>query len=417
MNISIFNKLINIGVDQENDQTEIAQKTKTINILCLYAIVGLFAFSLLNIRLGFFDLVIVDFVISFLSLVSVYLNYKRQYDKSKILLFVVGPLLFLYFPVFVGNVGNQYYNIMFLTIGIYVFNDKKNIIYYTIYIACLHAITIYLTTYSTYNEKYKILEPINEVPSLVTAIVVIIVIVLMFKFDTIKYQKKINQQKDELEKKVAELAVKNELANSLLKELNHRVKNNLQLVSSLFIMQSYKTTDAHTKQALDEARNRIDTVALMHQRLYKENKELQTNLNLYIRELANYVLQSSGQIDETTIAIDDITLSMEDTLHIGLIVNELLTNILKYGIHTETNKTKVWISIASNENQVTISIRDNGQGFPESFSIDNTKSFGLELVRAIVLQHDGTFNFSNKQGASIELTLTINSIKNAMSFS
>ena len=407
MNKNIFHKLTNIGIDNNDNQTVIAQQTKAINILCLYAIVGLIGFGILNARLGFYELVLVDGSIALVALAAMYLNHKKQYEKGKAVLFIVGPLFFLYFPLFVCNVGNQYYNLMFLTIGFYVFDNKKQIFYYTTYIAFLHGITLYLLKHATHDEKYKILEPINDVPSMITAIVLIIIIVVMFKFDTIKYQRRIDNQNAELEKKVEELAEKHDFANNLLKELNHRVKNNLQLVSSLFLMQSYKTTDAATKQALDEARNRIDTVALVHQRLYKDNTVLETNLKTYITELTNYVLQSSGHFTPSNIELttDDIFLKTEKILHIGLIVNEMMTNILKHGLNKNNEPNKVAVSVLKELDVITILICDNGTGFPPNFTVDKSNSFGLELVNSIIFQHEGSIHIENNSGAMVTITL------------
>jgi two-component sensor histidine kinase len=202
----------------------------------------------------------------------------------------------------------------------------------------------------------------------------------------------------------------------LLKEIHHRVKNNLQITSSLLSLQSNYISDPHAREIFLEGQNRISSIALVHEKLYKSNNLSRINFSEYIEELAHLLLSSFG-IEENRIRLsiskESILLKIEIAVPLGLIINELLSNSIK---HAFPNGRQGEISIKfkkENGELQFISLSDNGIGVSKDFEINNTKTLGLKLVQTLVKQLDAKLkvitntsgiqfivDFSKTEGAS-----------------
>ncbi|MDX5346142.1 MAG: hypothetical protein LPJ89_09995 [Hymenobacteraceae bacterium] len=215
----------------------------------------------------------------------------------------------------------------------------------------------------------------------------------------------INSQREALEQKTRELEnsvkianAQNEHINILLRELNHRVKNNLQVVSSLLNLQAYAVTDESARNAILASKNRLVSMVLIHQRLYHHENRTQIFMPDYLRELSeNIMLTYYGQFDEELIQynVDPLWLNVEKAIPLGLISNEIITNCFKHTVNTKTG-TKICVELKQAESQYMLSISDNGAGFIEA---EKPKSFGMQLVKSLVKQLNGTHQTYNNNGA------------------
>lgn len=177
----------------------------------------------------------------------------------------------------------------------------------------------------------------------------------------------------------------------MMNELHHRVKNNFQLVSSLAKLQSYETDDPKTKEILHEFSNRINSLALTHEQLLiNENDAIATPLKDYIIALCDNLIQ---QIDSSKITIEvnavDDKISMKYVILIGIIVNELVTNSLKYAFNNSKNG-HIIINFNKINEQIELVYLDNGIGFPFDILNSDNDSFGIDLIKNITAQMDGT---------------------------
>lgn len=191
----------------------------------------------------------------------------------------------------------------------------------------------------------------------------------------------------------------------LMKEIHHRVKNNLQVISSLLDLQSLTIKDKHASEAIKESRDRVYSMALIHQNLYKEENVIGIEMNDYINKLAESLFESyhSGK---NRIAlktdIDNVVLDVDMVIPIGLVLNELISNSLKYAFGKNGTGT-LFISFKKYENELLLEVKDNGAGFPKDMDVFKTTSFGYKLVKAFAQKLKAKLEVYNDNGACILL--------------
>ncbi|MBD2435436.1 PAS domain-containing protein [Nostoc sp. FACHB-110] len=194
----------------------------------------------------------------------------------------------------------------------------------------------------------------------------------------------------------------------LLKEIHHRVKNNLAIVSSLIQMQSRRTQDAQANEILRDSHNRIASIALVHETLYSSKDLANIDFSQYISKLTTHLFDSYNtkyQQIEIKTQIEDVILDIEIAVPCGLIINELISNALKYAFPDERNgKIKVKF-YQENEHDLILLIQDNGIGLPENFDSQKSKTLGINLVRGLVQQLRGSMTINCQQGTEFRIFL------------
>jgi len=201
------------------------------------------------------------------------------------------------------------------------------------------------------------------------------------------------------------LASRSEENERLLKEVHHRVKNNLEIVSSLLELQADKLTDPEASKAIQAGRSRILSIGLLHQKLYQDRAVGSVEMAGYLRDLVELLMQTYGsekQVD-LDLQLDAITFELEQALPLGLIVNELVTNAMKYAFTADRvgqlqvgfqeptpGAYKVWVA-------------DNGAGKAEGAALSGT-GFGSELIRLLTIQLAGKVVETNKGGLKVEVS-------------
>ena len=193
----------------------------------------------------------------------------------------------------------------------------------------------------------------------------------------------------------------------LLKEIHHRVKNNMQVVSSLLQLQAQYIEDEQTLALFEESQTRIHSMALIHEQLYQSENLDRIDLPIYVENLVANLYQSFGCCNTSiqfNLNIDPIYLNIETAIPCGLIINELVSNSLKYAF---TQNLVGEININFNEinpQQFHLSIQDNGSGFPTGFDVENTETLGVRLVRMLTHQLDGTLVIDSQCGTCYHIT-------------
>jgi PAS domain S-box-containing protein len=189
----------------------------------------------------------------------------------------------------------------------------------------------------------------------------------------------------------------------LLKEIHHRVKNNLQVISSMLRLQSEYIEDKLGKEIFRESQNRVMSMALVHEKLYRTQDLAMIDIDDYIKNLINNLYQSYGvkySLIKYYVNCNNIKLNIETTIPLGLILNELITNIFKhaFGIDREGSIT---VSLEKvNERELKLQIKDTGIGFSKEIDFRNTKTLGLQLVITLCKQLGGTIEMSVIDGTS-----------------
>lgn len=199
----------------------------------------------------------------------------------------------------------------------------------------------------------------------------------------------------------------------LLKEIHHRVKNNLQIISSLLKLQSAYIDHPDIGKVISESQNRIKTMAIVHEKLYQSNLGW-VDLGDYIKTVAESTRKS---ISETENQIEigfsfpekPITLKIDQAIPIGLIVNEVLTNAIKYAFKGKT-KGEIRIKAERMNNSVEFEISDNGVGLPTGFNFLAANTFGIELIRLLTEQLDGNMDLRSQNGTHYYFSLPLENV-------
>ncbi len=219
--------------------------------------------------------------------------------------------------------------------------------------------------------------------------------------------------RDITERKKAEEAVKVSLAEKefLLRELAHRTKNNMQVIASLMNLQAATFSDEKLKSAFADTRDRIRAMALIHEKLYRSDNLSSLNMKEYIEDLIGIILRAHRGAVHRVKAItdlDDVSISIDAALPLGLIINELVSNSLEHAF-SEEETGAIFLSFKANGGRAELIYRDDGRGMPREFDLSQTSSLGLKLVHNLaVLQLRGTMDI--RHGSGVEFVFTFNDL-------
>jgi two-component sensor histidine kinase len=192
----------------------------------------------------------------------------------------------------------------------------------------------------------------------------------------------------------------------LLKEIHHRVKNNLQVISSLFHLQSRYAKDRRALELFKESQNRVRSIALIHEQLYRSKELSRIDLTEYIRSLTVNLARTYGvHSDAVRLKINahNVLLSADTAISCGLIINELVSNSLKYAFPPGKDG-EIQIDLRpAQDNQFILTVRDNGVGLPKDLDFRNTESLGLQLVTTLTDQLGGAIELDRGGGTAFSL--------------
>jgi two-component sensor histidine kinase len=196
---------------------------------------------------------------------------------------------------------------------------------------------------------------------------------------------------------------------TLLREMHHRVKNNLQIISSLLHFQAKKVTDPRVLAVLDEARDRLRSIILVHEKLYRSGDLVNIDFGDYVRTLVNQLgeshtgLRTKVQVD---INAERVFLPIDTALPCGMILNELTSNSFKHAFADRpTGRLRVEVTRAGD--RLSLTVEDDGVGMPAAASVESPESFGLQLVRHLAGQLGATITIGGSPGARIGVTVPL----------
>lgn len=186
----------------------------------------------------------------------------------------------------------------------------------------------------------------------------------------------------------------------LIKEVHHRVKNNLQIISSLLGLKGLKMEDETAVRAFEEMRSRILSMAMVHEQLYQSEDLADIEFAPYIESMVKsiQVANHMGPVIAVELKIPSIRLGIDTAIPCGLILNELITNAYKHAFKGKS-KGRITIHGKSEQGLLELKVKDNGIGLPSDFKIEQSKSFGMNLVRILVDQIEGSFDYQKRNGS------------------
>jgi two-component system, sensor histidine kinase PdtaS len=194
----------------------------------------------------------------------------------------------------------------------------------------------------------------------------------------------------------------------LMKEIHHRVKNNLQVISSLLDLQSMTIADDQASEAVKEGKNRVQSMALIHQNLYSEGNIKGIRTKEYISNLLQSLCDSYNITNDkvkVTTQIDDLNLDVDTMIPLGLVLNELVSNSLKYAFK-DGRPGELSIVLKEEAQHLLLKVSDNGTGYPEGMNAKEGKSFGMKMIRAFAQKLKAKLEIYNNNGAVVEMQIT-----------
>lgn len=232
---------------------------------------------------------------------------------------------------------------------------------------------------------------------LVSLFVIVILIVNNRSFK--KRESQLSHKNEQIQVQHAQIEHTLKEKEALIKEIHHRVKNNLQIINSMLNLQIGKIEDEKTETILFEARQRINAIALTHQMLYQRSTISSIHLGEYVETLVHQIEAAMSQSNITTIvqiSPSNEKLTIDGAVPLGLVINELLTNAYKHAFPTGRNGL-ITVSLTDNEDSFTVSVADNGSGLAEAFSYSESKTLGMELVFILVEQLESKLNVKTEK--------------------
>ena len=279
------------------------------------------------------------------------------------------------------------------------------------------------------NQQAKIeqvnLKQATLVRNMTIAGAILLIILLGLIYNRYRHKQKTNRllesQKEVINKSNRELHQLNEQQTKLLvekdwliKEIHHRVKNNLQMVISLLNAQTEFLTHPSAINGIKESRERMQAIAIIHQKLYKIDNTTEVNIRSYINELVGNIKNSFADTERIyfKLDIDDVALDISQSVPLGLILNEAITNAVKYA-YPENEKGVIQISLKHcDTDKLQLKVADNGRGLPPGLNIEQSNSLGLQLIKLFSEQLEGELYFINNNGLEMILNFKTAEHKN-----
>ncbi len=255
--------------------------------------------------------------------------------------------------------------------------------------------------------EISLLNTINTNQKLAVSLLIIgVLLLLIFAYFLYRGNKKIKKanrilsdQKEIITKREQEKAL-------LLKELNHRVKNNLQMVSSLLNLQSHELTGHPAKEAIVSGQSRVEALSLVHRKLYQDGVDTRIMIKEYIEELVLGLFHGYNARFKPNFDIANISIHIDLAIPLALIINELTTNALKYAYQNIDNPILKVTVDNETKNHLHIHVIDNGIGFT-TFENKKNNSFGIKLINSLIQQLDGTIKKTDNEGTHWEMNIKI----------
>lgn len=234
-----------------------------------------------------------------------------------------------------------------------------------------------------------------------STVLIIIIVMISFSRTIIKKDETLVMVNKALEKQNKEIFSQHQYQQILLKEIHHRVKNNLQIISSLLSLQINAIDDKEVSQALDESKRRIEAIALIHQNLYQGNKIDRVDFKSYLMK----IMRSQQEVNPTIkceVISNEVDFKLDIAVPLGLIISEMIVNSVKHAFKDIENP-ELKLELTKNNQNIKLIFQDNGIGLPMNFSLEQPVSLGTEIIQALTEQIEAEIHYENDNGAKFTI--------------
>lgn len=300
-------------------------------------------------------------------------------------------------PIYNKNVDSEYYK------NFNISDDK--FIYSTIDVFGLK-----LKIGSAYKVKPKVSKTVAYFGYLWYFLLSLAIITIFYQFGKIKgLNNNLNLANAQIQSKNNELEKSLYKIQTLIKEIHHRVKNNMQMIAGVLSLQQDESENNEVKSALEQSKSRIHSMSLVHEKLYSSISLQDIKIKEYTTQLVEFVDNTIGNKDlnvKQKITInDDLIFDGDTTSNLGLIMNELLTNSYKYAFSQNTNNS-FEITLLKEDDHYSLVYLDSGSGLPEGYNFEDSDSLGLQLIVILTEQLNGSLHYSNQGKSIFKITFT-----------
>ncbi|MES2678463.1 MAG: sensor histidine kinase [Bacteroidota bacterium] len=403
----LWKAISGIGIQPDYDET----KRKRVALINQYTVIAALIYvvnGISDFSLGFYNEAILLEICSLVFVVPLYLNKMHLHKTTVVFLFVFISLTVFYFGTVAGVQSGDYlyYFPLIMAISFAFDFSKDKILMLMLFVFIMVLIIINTFAYTEFpvmaesgNTRYQMFV-VNLFFSAIT--------LGSFVFITAKNNDKVNQlyeqkikQKEESEALIKKALQEKEV---LLAELHHRVKNNLAVMVGFFNLKLSNTTNEDAKQILLESRNRVNSMALIHNHLYRKEDVTEINFSPYIMDLVNEIKTSYPSIAKSVKVhsnIVNIKLSLNAAIPCALILNELLTNCYKHAFKNRDQGTIHIDFTPFTDQQLKLKVKDNGHGLDKDYK--KQESMGLSVIESLSQQLNGTHSYLSEEGTCFEL--------------
>lgn len=347
---------------------------------------------------------IVAGVLIFSGILSLLLIIKDKIASCAAILFISGPFSIGFLNYFYGSTGAEYCLIPLLILTFYIYRKPAVNIVISVYISLIFI-------YSKHLESVVIATPIDAANlyvinyiNICLSLLISVILLRLFVLEHNKHQITIVDKNLKLQLAINDANDKQNKIEMLYRELNHRIKNNLQLILSIIKMQSKGISDQKTKNTLDDIQNRIFSMALIHQKLYSRNQIDTMLFKEYFTEMINHLVDALDNKENPVKIkhdIDEIEVKTDNAIHLGLILNEILTNSFK---HCSNNGNEGFIDVTVKKLKkegLFISVYDSGNGIGKMKYNNFNSGFGSKLIYALTNQMQGRIELDENNANGI----------------
>lgn len=403
-----WNSISNIGLKPEYDKKQ-KKRITLINQYTVIAIVIYLINALSDIFFGYYQEAFILLTSSVLFALLLFLNKYHHHRASIIFIFVYISLTIFYFGTLASVQAGDYLYYFPLVLAVSFIFDLEKDKFIIVFLFCFILVLLLIHTYAySSSAEINMVALTERYYMFVVNLLVSTSTVGFFIFLSIKDNKMISQLYEQQlkEKEESEIIIKKTLAEKeiLLAELHHRVKNNLAVIVGYFNLKLNGTENEEARTVLLESKNHVNSMALIHNRLYKTGNFSEINFTTYLKDLLVEIQESYPSMANSVVVqtqIEDVKLNLNTAVPCALILNELLNNCYKHAFKA-TNKGMIHINLLINKNdELTLSVKDNGVGLKEDF--DKHDSLGVSVIHGLSEQLNGKCSFFNDGGTCFTL--------------
>lgn len=394
--IKWFKSILDFGTQGSTSQDK--HSIRLINLICVFTIIVNFLSGLASLHIVDWNLVIETMSNNICFSIVIFLNYKQKIRAAKWLFITTLLAILVYMPFLVSHSlnGDGLY-LVFIASFSAILKDRKPTIILTI------MVTILLIAWHV-GDHYALIHPINEFKEEETLFMEVnysIIMVLFLSIVLHSFKKTATDYQNELSQNVLEKEM-------LLKEVHHRVKNNLQIIISMIGLRYDSASSLEAKESMKDIKARVVSMAIIHNKLYETNGIQQVELNEYFSTLTSLLVDTykdENQKVEKNISIDLCQIGLEQSIPLGLILTELISNSFKHAFHSQETAQLEIYGEKSENGFYNLTVKDNGDGFEESDIEEG--SLGLLLIDMLSNQIQAKIKRVNNNGFETKLALKI----------